>query len=62
MLVTVLYHIWLTLTKKISSDAFKDYDPQVEIMPRISFSFPISDEALFFLHIMIFLHNVQPLL
>ena len=36
--------------KKISSDAFKDYDPQVEIMPRISFSFPISDEALFFAH------------
>jgi len=31
-------------------DAFKDYDPQWTIMPRISFSFPISDEALFFAH------------
>lgn len=32
----------------ITSDAFKDYDPQVNVMPRISFSFPISDDALFF--------------
>ncbi len=30
--------------------AFKDYEPQLAIMPRISFSFPISDEALFFAH------------
>jgi len=35
---------------QISSDVFKDYDPQVSLMPRISFSFPISDEALFFAH------------
>ena len=28
--------------------SFKDYDPQITVMPRISFSFPISDEALFF--------------
>jgi outer membrane receptor protein involved in Fe transport len=34
----------------LSSNAFKDYDPQVIVMPRISFSFPISDEALFFAH------------
>ncbi len=34
----------------ISSSAFKDYDPQWTVMPRISFSFPISDEALFFAH------------
>nr|MBP7497628.1 TonB-dependent receptor [Bacteroidales bacterium] len=34
----------------ISSKAFKDYEPQVTYMPRISFSFPISDEALFFAH------------
>jgi len=31
-------------------DAFKDYEPQWNLMPRISFSFPISDEALFFAH------------
>jgi outer membrane receptor protein involved in Fe transport len=31
-------------------DAFKDYEPQVSVMPRISFSFPISDDALFFAH------------
>ncbi len=30
--------------------SFKDYDPQINVMPRISFSFPISDEALFFAH------------
>jgi len=29
---------------------FKDYEPQYSIMPRIAFSFPISDEALFFAH------------
>jgi outer membrane receptor protein involved in Fe transport len=31
-------------------DAFKDYEPQWSVMPRIAFSFPISDEALFFAH------------
>jgi len=31
-------------------DAFEDYEPDISIMPRISFSFPISDEALFFAH------------
>ncbi len=35
---------------RLSSTAFKDYDPQTTFMPRISFSFPISDEALFFAH------------
>ncbi|MCB0805179.1 MAG: carboxypeptidase-like regulatory domain-containing protein [Bacteroidales bacterium] len=34
----------------INSNAFKDYEPQWSVMPRISFSFPISDEALFFAH------------
>ncbi len=33
-----------------SSSAFKDYEPQVIVMPRVAFSFPISDEALFFAH------------
>jgi len=36
--------------QNVSADVFKDYDPQVSVMPRISFSFPISDEALFFAH------------
>jgi len=31
-------------------DAFTDYTPDISVMPRISFSFPISDEALFFAH------------
>ncbi|MFN5323427.1 MAG: TonB-dependent receptor domain-containing protein [Bacteroidota bacterium] len=32
------------------SDSFKDYEPVVTVMPRVAFSFPISDEALFFAH------------
>jgi outer membrane receptor protein involved in Fe transport len=31
-------------------EAFEDYEPQINVMPRISFSFPISDVALFFAH------------
>lgn len=31
-------------------DALEDYTPQIVVMPRLSFSFPISDEALFFAH------------
>ena len=34
----------------VSSNAFVDYTPQINIMPRVAFSFPISDEALFFAH------------
>lgn len=34
----------------ISSKAFKDYDPQINFMPRIAFAFPISEEANFFAH------------
>ncbi|MBO7287604.1 MAG: hypothetical protein J6U85_05160, partial [Bacteroidales bacterium] len=43
---------WLTdpTQKRINTTSFKDYDPQWSVMPRISFSFPISDEALFFAH------------
>jgi len=37
-------------SQKISADAFEDYKPQVNVMPRIAFSFPISDEASFFAH------------
>ncbi|MBL4586021.1 MAG: TonB-dependent receptor, partial [Flavobacteriales bacterium] len=32
----------------LTSSSFKDYTPQVTVMPRISFSFPISDNALFY--------------
>lgn len=34
----------------LTSGAFKDYKPAVNVMPRIAFSFPISDEATFFAH------------
>ncbi len=34
----------------VPDNSFKDYEPQTTIMPRIAFSFPISDEALFFAH------------
>jgi len=34
----------------LTSKVFKDYQPQTNYLPRISFSFPISDEALFFAH------------
>jgi outer membrane receptor protein involved in Fe transport len=31
-------------------NSFVDYDPEVTVMPRVAFSFPISDEATFFAH------------
>lgn len=34
----------------ITGEVFKQYAPQTNIMPRISFSFPISDDALFYAH------------
>jgi hypothetical protein len=34
----------------LNGDAFEDYEQQVNVMPRIAFSFPISDEAVFFAH------------
>ncbi|MFP4469897.1 MAG: carboxypeptidase regulatory-like domain-containing protein [Bacteroidales bacterium] len=36
--------------RTITADVFEDYEPQISVMPRISFSFPISEEALFFAH------------
>jgi hypothetical protein len=33
-----------------TADAFEDYKAQVNVMPRIAFSFPISEEASFFAH------------
>jgi outer membrane receptor protein involved in Fe transport len=34
----------------ITAEVFKQYAPQTNVMPRISFSFPISDDALFYAH------------
>ncbi|NND78021.1 MAG: TonB-dependent receptor plug domain-containing protein [Flavobacteriales bacterium] len=34
----------------LTSNSFKDYDPAIVVMPRVSFSFPISDQAVFFAH------------
>ena len=36
--------------KKVKADAFTKYKQQVNVMPRVAFSFPISDEASFFAH------------
>lgn len=35
------------LPANISVDAFKDYEPQIVAMPRIAFSFPVSDKSEF---------------
>jgi outer membrane receptor protein involved in Fe transport len=37
-------------TDPFSAAAFRDYKPQVNLMPRIAFQFPISDVAQFFAH------------
>ncbi len=39
-----------TNSQDIGASSFKDYRPRTAVMPRISFSFPVSDEALFFAH------------
>ena len=36
--------------QRVDKESFEDYKPSWTFMPRISFSFPISDEALFFAH------------
>lgn len=43
---------WVKDSKQqhVDQKSFKDYNPQWSVMPRISFSFPISDEALFYAH------------
>ena len=38
------------MSNTVTADVFTDYKPQYTVMPRISFSFPISDEALFYAH------------
>jgi len=42
------------------NSAFTDYNPQVTIMPRLSFSFPISDVADFFAHYDIYEQRPYP--
>jgi hypothetical protein len=37
-------------TSKLTLDAFTAYKPQLNILPRVAFSFPISETALFFAH------------
>lgn len=34
----------------LSAEDFTDYEPQINVMPRVAFSFPISEDALFFAH------------
>ncbi len=36
--------------ENLNQNAFRDYKPQINVMPRVAFSFPISDEAVFFAH------------
>lgn len=43
-------NIRITDTAYDPNSSFTDYKPQVNIMPRINFSFPISDVALFYAH------------
>jgi outer membrane receptor protein involved in Fe transport len=41
---------YLIENEELNTNAFVDYEPQITVMPRVAFSFPISDEALFFAH------------
>ncbi len=38
----------LSKNNGLTDDAFGDYDPEITIMPRVSFNFPISDVAMFY--------------
>ncbi len=41
---------WIKDNTYDSNDGFEDYEPQINVMPRLAFSFPISDVANFFAH------------
>ncbi|MEY2963812.1 MAG: hypothetical protein RL754_1073 [Bacteroidota bacterium] len=43
-----------------ANESFKDYAPQVTVSPRVSFQFPISDEAEFFAHYDILVQRPDP--
>ncbi|MBK9543451.1 MAG: carboxypeptidase-like regulatory domain-containing protein [Bacteroidetes bacterium] len=49
------------INKRVRPEIFKDYSPQVNVMPRIAFSFPISDEAYFAAHYDILTQRPQDL-
>lgn len=38
------------LSASITDESFEDYEPQVVVMPRVAFNFPITDEAIFIAH------------
>ncbi len=42
-----------------TSNSFEDYKPQINVMPRLAFSFPISDAANFFAHYDILVQRPQ---
>ncbi len=44
------YQKTLQRTNGITIDAYQDFKPQINLMPRVSFSFPLSEEALFYAH------------
>lgn len=37
-------------TALLSANSFEDYTPQVVVMPRVSFTFPVTDKAIFIAH------------
>ncbi len=41
---------WIKDQSYDPDDGFEDYEPQINVMPRLAFSFPISDVANFFAH------------
>ena len=41
---------WIKENTYDPNDGFEDYKPQINVMPRLAFSFPISDVANFFAH------------
>lgn len=41
---------WIKENTYDPNDGFEDYEPQINVMPRLAFSFPISDVANFFAH------------
>lgn len=45
-----LPYVKRTDNEPVGIDAFQDYKPQTVVMPRLSFSFPIAENALFFAH------------
>ncbi|MBX7241293.1 MAG: TonB-dependent receptor [Bacteroidia bacterium] len=45
-----LPYVKRTDNEPVGIDAFQDYAPQTVVMPRMSFSFPIAENALFFAH------------